>query len=96
MILALVANMIHDAKSGNPSIVNYGIFLAIFSMLSLIYLISWTINECFAINPVFMVDVDSINTQLFFAGATALAAALDVHSCGNKVGRLCFASSFSC
>lgn len=57
-------------------------------MLSLIYLILATINESFAINPVFVLAVDGINVLLFFCGAVALAAQLKVHSCGNKVRRV--------
>ena len=85
LIIALVGNIIADAKSGNPSIINYCIFIAVFSMLSLVYLILGTVNESLSGNPVFMVGVDAINTLLFFCGGAALAAQLDVHSCGNKV-----------
>ena len=83
--LALVANIIHDAFAGNPSIINYTIFIIVFALLSLIYLIAAAVNESFAINPVFVLAVDAINTLLFFCGAVALAAQLKVHSCGNDV-----------
>lgn len=60
-------------------------FVAVFAMLSLIYLIAATISETFAINPLFMVIADALNALLFLIGGIALAAYLDVHSCGNKV-----------
>ena len=60
-------------------------FVAVFGMLSLIYLIAATISETFAINPIFMVIADALNLLFFLIGGIALAAKLDVHSCGNKV-----------
>ena len=83
--MALIGNVIHDAKAGNPSIVNYVMFVAVFSMLTLFYLIAASINEGFAVNPIIPVAVDGINVLLFFCGAVALAAQLGVHSCGRKV-----------
>lgn len=84
--------MIHDAVAGNPSIVNYVMFVSVFGMLSLIYLISATISESFAINPLFMVIADALNLLFFLIGGIALAAKLDVHSCGNKVCQITFRS----
>ena len=89
--MALVGNMIHDAKAGDPSVVNYAMFVAVFGMLSLIYLIAGTINESFAGSPMFMLIADALNTIFFFCGAVALAADLKVHSCGNQVNFLHFA-----
>ena len=85
LIMALVGNMIADAKSGNPSIVNYAMFVSVFGMLSLFYLIAGTISETFAISPYFMIAADALNTLFFLVGGIALAAYLDVHSCGNQV-----------
>ncbi|KAL9125900.1 MAG: hypothetical protein Q9217_004958 [Psora testacea] len=82
--MALVGNMIAEATSGNPSIINYTMFVAVFAMLSLFYLIAATVNEGFAIAPIFMVIADALNAIFFFCGAVALAAYLDVHSCGDK------------
>lgn len=83
--MALDGNIIADAKSGNPSIINYVMFVAVFGMLSLIYLTAGTINEAFAISGIFMVVADALNALFFLIGGIALAAYLDVHSCGNKV-----------
>ncbi len=85
LILCLIGNMIHEANNENPSVVNYVMFVAVFGMLSLIYLILATVNEAFAINPLFMVIADALNTLFFLVGGIALAARLGVHSCGNEV-----------
>ncbi|MCJ1471457.1 hypothetical protein MMC13_000096 [Lambiella insularis] len=83
LIMALVGNMIHEAIGGNPSIVNYVMFVSVISMLSLFYLIAATISEGFAIIPILPVLVDAFNTLFFLIGGIALAAYLGVHSCGN-------------
>ena len=83
--MALVGNMIAEAISGNPSIINYVMFVSVFAMLSLFYLIAGTIKESFSISPVFMLAADALNVLFFLVGGIALAAYLDVHSCGNQV-----------
>lgn len=83
LIMSLAGNMIADAFGGNPSIINYLIFLTAFSFLSLFYLIAATVKESFAIHPLLMVGVDLINAILFFCGAIALPAYLHAHSCTN-------------
>ncbi len=87
--MALVGNMIADAIAGNPSIINYVMFVAVFGMLSLFYLIVGTINEAFAISGIFMVIADGLNTLFFLIGGIAMAAYLKVHSCGNQVSASC-------
>jgi len=83
LIIALVGNMIADAIKGNPSIVNYDMFAAVFAMLSLFYLIPATFNEGFMFHPMLMVGLDVLNTLFYFIAGTATAAYLGVHSCGN-------------
>jgi len=83
LIMALVGNMIETAFAGNPSIVNYCMFVAVFSMLSLFYLFAAAFNEGFIIHPMIMLTVDALNVIFFFVGGVALAARLGVHSCGN-------------
>ncbi|KAI4246356.1 MAG: hypothetical protein L6R40_002024 [Gallowayella cf. fulva] len=83
-ILALTGNVIADAFAGNHSIINYTMFVAVFAMLSLLYLIGAAIMESFAI-PLAMIALDAINMLLFLIGGIALAAYLGVHSCGNQV-----------
>jgi len=77
--------MIHDALHGNPSIVNYDIFAATLSMLSLFYLIPATIKEDLVFNPLIMIGLDLLNTFFFLCGALAMAGYLGVHSCDNQV-----------
>lgn len=83
--MALVGNMIATSYSGNPSIINYDMFLAVFSMLSLFYLIPATLKEDLQFHPLLMVVLDVLNVLLYFCGAVAMAAYLGVHSCGNSV-----------
>lgn len=77
--------MIHEAYSGNPSVVNYTMFVSVFSALSLIYLIGASINEAFALSPIIPLAVDALNVLFFLAGGIAMAAKLGAHSCSNKV-----------
>lgn len=83
LIMALVGNMISESVGGNPSVVNYTMFVAVFSMLSLLYLFPATIRESLSIHPFIMVAVDLANVFFFFTCAIALAAELHVHSCNN-------------
>lgn len=83
--MALIGNMIATAYSGNPSIVNYSMFVSVFSMLSLFYLIPATIKESFMGHPFLMVALDALNAIFYFCGAVAMAAYLHVHSCSNRV-----------
>lgn len=83
--MALVGNMIATAIAGNPSIVNYDMFVAVFAMLSLFYLIPATLKEDFAFHPIIMVALDTLNVLFFLCGAIATAAYLGVHSCSNEV-----------
>lgn len=76
--------MIHTAISGNPSIVNYTMFVAIFGALSLLYLIPTTAKESLAV-PIVTLALDGLNTLFWLIGGIALAAELDVHSCNNSV-----------
>ena len=85
--MALIGNIIAEAIAGNPSIINYSMFVAVFSMLSLFYLILATLSDRFTINIALPLVFDVLNTLFFFCGAVALAAELGVHSCSNKVSR---------
>jgi hypothetical protein len=84
LVMALVGNMIATAVRGNPSIVNYDMFVAVFGMLSLFYLIFTTWKEDLAM-PVVTLALDGLNTLFWFCGAVATAAYLGVHSCSNPV-----------
>ncbi|KAL2811927.1 membrane-associating domain-containing protein [Aspergillus cavernicola] len=83
LIMALIGNMIAEAFSGNPAVINYTMFVAAFSMFSLIYLLPASINSDWAIHPILPIVLDTLNMVLFFTCAIALAARLECHSCGN-------------
>lgn len=83
--MALIGNMIATAFAGNPSIVNYDMFVAVFGMLSLLYLIPATVKPEFSFHPMLMVGLDVLNALFFVIGGIATAAYLGVHSCGNSV-----------
>jgi len=82
LIMALVGNMIATSRAGDPSIVNYTMFVAVFSMLSLFYLVPAAIKDGLGV-PVAMIALDVLNAIFYFCGAVALAAYLGVHSCSN-------------
>ncbi|KAF7712163.1 Uncharacterized protein PECH_001006 [Penicillium ucsense] len=84
LIMALVGNMIDTAIAGNPSVVNYTMFVAAFSMLSLFYLFPASFNPDWAISPIIMIVVDALNMIFFFCAAVALPSYLHVHSCTNS------------
>ena len=88
LILAITGNIIDDAFNGNPSIINYCIFVAVFSMLSLIYLILITMNDSFTFHPVLPLALEALNTLFFLVGGIALAAELGSHSCTNSVSTM--------
>ena len=84
--MALIGDMIHDSYKGNPAIVNYCMFVAVFALLSLIYLFPATFKEDLSIHPLFPLIVDLLNVLFWFCAAVAMAAKLGVHSCNNEVG----------
>lgn len=81
--MALIGNMIATAFAGNPSIVNYDMFVSVFGMLSLFYLIPATFSEGLSI-PLIAITLDVLNTLFFLCAGIATAAYLHVHSCSNK------------
>jgi len=84
VITALVGNVIAEAFAGNPSSVNFAIFVAVFSWLAVLYGLVTAVLDKFAI-PVASLALDGIATLLNFIAGVVLAAKLGVHSCGNKV-----------
>jgi hypothetical protein len=78
--------MIASAAHGNPAIVNYDMFVAIFAMGSLLYLVLATfVDRVYQAKVVF--GLEALNALFFFCGAVATAAYLGVHSCTNIVSR---------
>jgi len=84
LVMALVGNMIATAYAGNPSIVNYDMFVAVFGMLSLFYLIPATLKPEISFHPLIMIVLDALNTLFWLIAGIATAAYLGAHSCGNS------------
>ncbi|KAB8072730.1 membrane-associating domain-containing protein [Aspergillus leporis] len=84
LIMALVGNMIADSFAGNPATVNYTMFVSAFSMFTLFYLFPASINADWAIHPIIMIIIDTLNAIFFFTAGIALAAKLECHSCSNE------------
>lgn len=82
--LALTGSIIASAFAGNPSIINFNMFVTVFAMLCLIYLILATVKPDFILHPILPLALDTLLTLFFFCGAVALAAQLGVHSCSNE------------
>jgi hypothetical protein len=82
--MVLVANMVASTGSG-PAIINFDLFVAVFTLLSLVYLIVATINESFVFHPALILALDLANTIWLFIGAVATAALLGTTSCSNGV-----------
>ncbi|KAK6337491.1 hypothetical protein TWF730_002890 [Orbilia blumenaviensis] len=75
---ALVAQQL---IGGSPSQVNFALFASIWSFLGGFYTLYTVITDS-GIAQV-LLGLDASNTLFTFAAATALAAGLGVHSCGN-------------
>ncbi|KIW28482.1 hypothetical protein, variant 1 [Cladophialophora immunda] len=84
IIMGLIGNVIAMAFAGNPSLINYDMFVAAFGMLSLFYLVAVAFNDSFMGHPIFPVIVDLLNCIFLFCAAVAMAAELKVHSCSNN------------
>ncbi|KAF2690135.1 hypothetical protein K458DRAFT_412957 [Lentithecium fluviatile CBS 122367] len=82
IVMSLVGNMIATAIRGNSAMVNYDMFVAVFGMLSLLYLIPTTFLDSFSV-PVVNMALDVLNVLFWFCAAVATAAYLGVHSCSN-------------
>jgi len=83
IVLALIGNMIATAVAGNPSIVNYDMFVAVLGFLSLLYLIPTAFMTSFY-SPVAAIALDGANTLFWLIGGIATAAKLGAHSCSNE------------
>jgi hypothetical protein len=82
--MAIDGNIIASATHGNPSEINYTMFVAIFSMATLILMFVTLKLDDLIPTPILLV-LDGLNVLFFFAGAVALAVALGAHSCSNQV-----------
>lgn len=83
--MALIGNMINEAFAGNPATVNYAMFVAAFSILSLFYLVPASINLDWAGHAFIVVVLDILNAIWFLTSGIALAARLHARDCSNFV-----------
>jgi len=83
LITALIGNVIAEAFAGNPSSINYAIFVAVFSWVVLLVWLLGMFVEIFAI-PMVSIALDGIAALLTLIAGIVLAAKLHVHSCSNR------------
>lgn len=86
LIMALIGNAIASRDSGNgtPSSINYVMFTAAFSMLTLLYLIPATFHEGIQGHAMIPTVLDGINVLFTFIAGVVLAAKLGpANSCSN-------------
>lgn len=83
--MAITGNIIDTAFGGNPSVINYTMFVAVFSMLTLFYAIAICFKEEMTFHKLVPSILDLLNVLFFFCAGVALAAELGVHSCSNAV-----------
>ena len=83
--MALIGNMIATAFAGNPSLINFDMFVVVFAMLTLFYLIAIAFRESLTFHKMVPVTLDLINALLFLIAGIATAAELGTHSCSNGV-----------
>jgi len=83
IVMSLIGNVIAMAFAGNPSLVNYDMFVAAFAMLSLFYLIPAAWSDSFMGHALLPLLLDALNCIFLFCAAVATAAELGVHSCSN-------------
>jgi len=82
LITALIGNVIEEAFAGNPSSINYAMFVAVFSWVVLLFGFAAAFVEALAL-PLVLLVLDGLATLLTFVAGVVLAAKLGVHSCGN-------------
>ncbi|CAI6315421.1 unnamed protein product [Periconia digitata] len=75
--------MIATAWSGNSAMVNYDMFVAVFGMLSLLYLLPTAFLSSYSV-PIVNIALDALNVLFWFCAAVATAAYLGVHSCNDR------------
>lgn len=68
-----------------PSVINYDMFVAVWCMLTLLYLIPATFTDRIAFHWAIPVGLDILNVLFTFCAAVATAAYLGVYSCNDDV-----------
>lgn len=83
LITALIGNVIYDAVGGTPSSINYVMFAAVWSWLTIFVGFAGSFSD--AIPPIALVVMDALAVLFTFVAAVEMAAKLGVHSCFNSV-----------
>lgn len=86
LTMALIGNVIADAFAGNPSSINYAIFVSTFDMLVLLIGFAAAFMDLSAFGLI-MLALDGLAALFTVIAGIVLAAKLHVHSCGNQVSR---------
>lgn len=84
--MALIGNVIAMAFAGNPSSINFAMFVAAYSMLVVLFGLAGVFIEALAM-PLILLITDGIATLLTFIAGVVLAAKLGAHSCSSEVSR---------
>lgn len=80
---ALISDVISDAFAGNPSSVNYAIFVCVIVWIVCLYGMAGTLKESILL-PKAILILDSLATIFVFIVGVVLASKLRVHSCRNE------------
>lgn len=84
--MALIGNVIATAFAGNPSSINYAIFVTVFDMLTVLFGFAAAFMDLSAAGIIIAV-ADVLAAVFTFIAGVVLAAKLHVHSCSNAVSR---------
>jgi hypothetical protein len=82
--LGLTGSLIADSDRTNPQ-VNFALFASVFGLTFGVFFGIFAAFVQFLAFPVALVTIDFLDFVFTFAGATALAASIRAHSCGNEV-----------
>jgi len=83
LVLALSSALVSQQnRGGSPTRVNYSVYVAVFALLSLLYLIPASFMSSI-FSPMATTILDALNTIFFLAAGIALAAQLHAHSCSD-------------
>ncbi|KAF8863646.1 putative Non-classical export protein 2 [Acephala macrosclerotiorum] len=83
LTMALIGNVIAEAYAGNPSSINYAMFVSTFDMLVLLIGFAAAFMDLSAFGLVMLV-LDGLAALFTVIAGIVLAARLHVHSCGNQ------------
>jgi hypothetical protein len=82
--MALIGNVIATAFAGNPSSINYAIFVTVFDMLVVLFGFAAVFMDLSALG-IIIAAADVLAAVFTFIAGVVLAAKLHVHSCSNSV-----------